>query len=481
MAIALSKLIDSIPAETEISGLALDSRLVKPGDLFFAFQGSQVDGKLFIAEAMQKGASAVLVDADHLVAMQDTPIFFVENLRKKIGDIAAKFYHYPSQKMQMIGVTGTNGKTSCTHFIACALKQLNKACGVVGTLGSGLYGQPFIDTLTTPDPVTLQKTLADFLQKKASHVAMEVSSHSLDQDRIVGIHFAVALFTNLTRDHLDYHGTMEAYGRAKQKLFENFLVDHAVVNYDDAFGRHLLDVVANKSAFAYSLNPQKIKTPLIYAKNITLDLHGIRATVVTPWGEGELHSQLVGQFNLSNLLGVLTTLCLLDIPLATVLQCLSHLRPVPGRMQTLGGGEHPVAVVDYSHTPDSLEKALSTLRENCQGKLYCVFGCGGDRDRGKRPVMAKIAESFADEVILTDDNPRFEDPAQIFQEVMAGFNDTTKVIAIHDRAKAITSTLAKAKKGDCVLIAGKGAEMYQIIKDEKRYFSDVKVVQDFFG
>lgn len=486
--IKLSKLLyhlydTPLHMDPEVTGITLDSREVKPGSLFFAYPGAHLDGREFIEDAIKNGAVAVLAEVDsqyetvHL--KQAVPILPVDQLNQRIGEIAAKFYHDPSKKLKVVGITGTNGKTSCSYFIAEALKNIHVSCGVIGTLGTGLYGDITPGHLTTPDAISLQKRLAQFLEQGAQAVAMEVSSHSIDQGRINGIQFEVAVFTNLTQDHLDYHGTMEAYGAVKKKLFENSLSKYAVINADDNFGKYILNDLSNENMFSYSLSPPlEEKANSIYADKIQLTANGMRANVSTPWGQGEVQTKLIGEFNLGNILATLTSLCLLDIPFEVALNAVNHLSPVPGRMQVLGGENHPLIIVDYSHTPDALEKALVALRRHCEGKLYCLFGCGGDRDRTKRPLMAKIAEQYADQVMLTDDNPRTEDPAQIVQDIMQGFNDPAKIIIQHDRSKAIRDIIQYAKVNDCVLIAGKGAETYQQIGTTKIPFSDIEKVME---
>ena len=470
----------SLP-EIIISHLALDSRLVQPGSLFFALTGTHLDGCQFIDEAVQKGAHAILTENKELAVQwhDKVPIISVPDLRVHTGELAAKFYDYPAKKMQMIGVTGTSGKTSCTQFIAALLHDLNISCGVIGTLGNGLYGSIQAGNLTTPDAITLQKTLAEFFQSGAKMTAMEVSSHSLDQGRVSGMEFDIGIFTNLTRDHLDYHHTMAAYGAAKKRLFDQ--TKHAIVNADDAFGRDILrSFKGRKNVLAYSsdITFRKETHAQIYADPLQFTHSGIKAHLITPWGKTELESSLVGQFNLNNLLAVIAALCLLEIPLSAVIESIRQLRAVAGRMQSLGGDKKPLVVVDYAHKPDALEKVLVALRQQCQGKLYCVFGCGGDRDRGKRPMMAKIAEQYADQVIVTDDNPRHENPAQIVTDILQGFTDASRVIVQHDRSKAIYDSIRFAEMGDCVLIAGKGAETYQQIGDEKFPFNDVDKVRD---
>lgn len=457
--------------DCEIKGLAIDSRQVKSGYLFFAYEGTHHDGSEYIQDAIEKGAVAVLTDSTQKND-KNIPIINVPQLRKKIPDIAAQFYQYPAKSLRIVGVTGTNGKTSCTHFLASSLQQLEISCGVIGTLGNGLYGQTQETNLTTPDAITLQKTFSGFLREGAKAVAMEVSSHSLDQGRIAGIEFEVGVFTNLTRDHLDYHGSMEAYGKAKRKLFD--CSRNAVINLDDAFGRTLIQSLPKETIFSYSTHD---KDATVFANNIDLSISGIKAEIFSPWGQGDLKVPLIGKFNLSNLLAVLTTLCVMNIPFKKALECLSHLSSVPGRMQILGGGKAPLVVVDYSHTPDALEKVLVALRQHCLGKLYCLFGCGGDRDRGKRPVMAKIAETHSDFILVTDDNPRTEDPRQIVTDILKGFVEIDKVQVQHNRSKAIEDIIKYAKEGDCVLIAGKGAETYQQIGNDKIPFSDVEQVE----
>lgn len=473
-----SKISISDQYNREIKGLALDSRQVKQGDLFFAYRGTHLDGRQFIDDAIQKGAAVILSEGDtQILERKNVPVIYMPNLASHIGSIAAKFYGSPSKKMKVIGITGTNGKTSCSHFIASALNEMNQQCGVIGTLGNGLYGAIQAGNLTTPDAVTLQKTLDDFVQSGANYTAMEVSSHSIDQSRINGIDFAVSIFTNLTRDHLDYHGTMENYGNAKKKLFESDATQYSVINADDEFGRKIIaELQDKKPVYAYSTKKQDIKN-LTYADQIHLDSNGIHARIHSLWGEGDLTIGLIGQFNLSNVLAVLTTLCLLGIPFETVCRALETLRSVEGRMQTLGGKQKPLVVVDYAHTPDALEKVLMALRHHCHGKLYCVFGCGGDRDRGKRPLMAKIAEQAADSVFVTDDNPRTEDPEQIFSDITGGFTHPDKIQFQHDRAKTIRDVIQSALPGDCILIAGKGAETYQIIGERKYPFSDIEQVK----
>ncbi|MDR3478538.1 MAG: UDP-N-acetylmuramoyl-L-alanyl-D-glutamate--2,6-diaminopimelate ligase [Gammaproteobacteria bacterium] len=472
-------------ADCDITGLTLDSRHVKAGDLFFACVGTQLDGRQFIDKAILNGAKAVLSEGDaanpSVVWQGDVPIIFIKNLNHQVGKIAARFFQYPAKSLRIVGISGTNGKTSCSHFVAAALTRQGITCGVIGTLGNGLYGNIHPTNLTTPDAITLQAIFADFVTQGAKAVAMEVSSHSLDQGRVDDIPFEVAIFTNLTRDHLDYHGDMATYGAAKKRLYDNALLQHAVINADDDFGQALIQTLhATQDIYAYRVKQsESLSVPTIFADKVHSSIMGLSAVVHTPWGEGQLQTSLIGQFNLSNVLAVLTTLCVMGVPFEAALASLAGLQPVPGRMEALGGQDTPLVVVDYSHTPDALEKALLAIRQHCEGKLYCLFGCGGDRDRGKRPIMAKIAEDYADYVVVTDDNPRHEDPKQIMTDILQGFVDPSKVIVQHDRSKAIQDIIQCAKAGDCILVAGKGAETYQQIGDTKIPFSDVAHVAKF--
>lgn len=471
----------SIPetADCDITRMVLDSRKVSQQDLFVAMKGTALDGRKYIPTALAQGAAAVLFEAenaDEAISFQgDIPLIPMNNLAKKIGQLAARFYDFPAKKLPIIGVTGTNGKTSTTHFIAQCLEALHLPCGVIGTLGCGMYGKLGEAGLTTPDPITLQATLCEMQKQGAKAVAMEVSSHSIDQGRVNGIDYEIGIFTNLTQDHLDYHGDMETYAAVKKRFIAEFPMKYVVINADDARGKQwIVELNQHKKVYAYSTHTALSDVPSIYTSNVQLTLQGIKAQVHTPWGEGELQIGLIGQFNLSNILAVLTALCLHGIPFHAALQQVSRLQSVPGRMQTLGGHGKPLVVVDYSHTPDSLEKALQALRAHTEGKLICVFGCGGDRDQSKRPLMAKIAEQLANQVIVTNDNPRHEKPETIAQQIMQGFVHPERVFVELDRSKAIENSIQLAKAEDCVLIAGKGAEHYQQIGDEKFPFDDVE-------
>jgi UDP-N-acetylmuramoyl-L-alanyl-D-glutamate--2,6-diaminopimelate ligase len=485
----LSKLLKNIVEvsaadDCEIMGLALDSRLVKNGDLFLAYPGATGDGRNYLADAIQQGARAIISEAEGFAVHQaiPVPLFKVPKLQKQVTHIAGQFYNHPSAKMKVIGVTGTNGKSSISYFIAEALRMQNIKCGLIGTLGSGFWPILQYGTHTTPDPISLQQLMHDFYEQHTQAVAMEVSSHGLDQGRVDAIQFYLAVFTNLTRDHLDYHGSMENYRSAKKRLFSRPSLKYAVINADDDFGLELIEEFFDKLPIvAYTAKQAKTKVQTISAYDIKLNAGGFTANISSHWGEGILHSKLLGRFNLSNLLVVLAVLGIMGIPFSKILESLAALKTAPGRMEILGGGKKTSAVVDFAHTPDALEKVLLTLREHCFGKIWCVFGCGGDRDRGKRPLMGRIAERFSDHLIITDDNPRTEDPEQITNDILQGMLYPRSAEVKHDRHAAIAHAIKCAMVGDVVLIAGKGHEPWQIIGKEKLLFNDTEEVLKVLG
>ncbi|MDH4133784.1 MAG: UDP-N-acetylmuramoyl-L-alanyl-D-glutamate--2,6-diaminopimelate ligase [Gammaproteobacteria bacterium] len=455
-----------------IHGLALDSRQVGQNTLFLAVPGQHADGRQFMAGAVARGAVAVAYESDSYVP-EDRAInaFGIANLRDYIGVIADRFYDSPSRKLRVIGVTGTNGKTTTTHLLAQVLDTPERRCGLIGTLGGGFPGGLDPSQHTTPDAVSVQRQLAGFVEAGASTVCMEVSSHALDQARVNGVVFDIAVFTNLTRDHLDYHGDMQSYAAAKAKFFEFPQLAAAVINRDDEFGRELATRLAKRIPLvSYGFEAGDVR-----ALAVEPSIEGLEIRVVTPQGVTTLRSPLLGRFNAANLLAVLAVLLVAGMPLAEAAARLSRAQPVSGRMERFGGNALPLVVVDYAHTPDALEKALTALREHTRGKLFCVFGCGGDRDRGKRPLMGAIAERLADAVVVTDDNPRHEDAAAIRNEIRAGMQRTPTVVA--DRVAAIRTALAEAAHGDIVLVAGKGHEDYQQIGGERLPYSDRDTVQ----
>ncbi|MCE9632842.1 MAG: UDP-N-acetylmuramoyl-L-alanyl-D-glutamate--2,6-diaminopimelate ligase [Methylophilales bacterium] len=450
--------------------LVSDSRQVQTGDTFIAYPGEAVDGRHFIAQAIENGASSVVWDEDDFSwnVQHHTPNFAVHNLREQVGEIASEFYGEPSQKLWVIGVTGTNGKTSCSHWLAQALNHLGRKTAVIGTLGNGFPENLTKAINTTPDPILLQRSLANYLTAGANSIAMEVSSHALVQGRVNGMKFDVALLTNLSRDHLDFHGDMNAYAAAKRILFTWPNLQTAVLNADDAFGASLASELDAVKVLTYGFNQADV-----CGSKLKLSDTGLSMKVTTPQGQTELQANVLGRFNAYNLLAVLAALLASDVDLQDAVKALAQVKSVTGRMQTLGGGDLPLVVVDYAHTPDALEKVLNTLREQCRGQLVCVFGCGGNRDQGKRPLMGKTASDLADFTIVTSDNPRQEDPLAIIGQVVKGVQGQHRIET--DRATAIRFAINMANSGDIVLLAGKGHEDTQHIGDTLFPFNDALI------
>ncbi len=453
------------------AALTADSRAVRPGDVFLALPGQVHDGRQHIPTALGAVPGGVLWDPQGFNWDPAWTRFnrAVPALRTHAAALAATWWRQPSEALWMIGITGTNGKTSCSHWLAQALTDLGRRTAAVGTLGNGFPGALAGASHTTPDAVTLQGLLAAYREAGAAGVAMEVSSHALDQGRVAGVAFDVAVLTNLSRDHLDYHGDMAAYGEAKARLFGWPGLQWAVLNLDDAFGQRLNhDLrVGPVRCLGYG-----IETGDVRATRLTLAATGLHMQVATPWGTGELSVPLIGRFNAHNLLACLATLLASDVPLPDALTALASIQPVSGRMQRLGGAGLPDVIVDYAHTPDALDKTLATLRDLTPGRLICVFGCGGGRDKGKRPLMGGIAAARADLAIVTSDNPRNEDPAAIAADILAGMPPGQRVLL--DRAEAIQAAIAEARAGDIVLVAGKGHEDYQESHGARRHFSDIE-------
>lgn len=470
--------IDALAAGRRV---VADSRKIQPGDVFLAFRGEYADGRKYIASAIEAGASGVIWEAEDFSWNDAWPVanVGVPQLREQAGIVAAHLLGNPAQSLWVAGITGTNGKTSVANWLAQAFTFAGGKGGVLGTVGNGFPGALEPSTHTTLDAVALQGWYRRLADEGATHVAMEVSSHGLDQARAHGVKIDCAVFTNLTRDHLDYHGDMDQYGAAKARLFEWEGLKTAVINQDDAFGRKLVEIAQAEKVVTYGLNGGDIR-PL----RLEVSLDGIRMQVTTPQGEADIHSPLVGRFNASNLLASLGVLLAAGVDLNVAVKALGKIAPAPGRMQRLGGKNMPLVVVDYAHTPDALEKALDALRESMagSGRLICVFGCGGNRDRGKRALMGEIACRIADSVVITSDNPRNEAPQNIIQDIVsgvAGVPGTGKAnYAIEsDRAHAIRDAIDLARPGDVVLIAGKGHENYQEIKGECHHFDDVEQAQ----
>ncbi len=458
-----------------LAALTADSRRAGPGIAFAAYPGTAHDGRAFIPQAIAAGAPAVLWEEDHFLWDPAWPVpnLAVPGLKSRIGEIAACVYGDPASRLSMIGVTGTNGKTSVTHWIAQALNFIGTPSAVIGTLGNGFTDRLSPATNTTPDAVALQEMLARYLEQGARACAMEVSSHGLHQGRVNGCRFDIAVLTNLSRDHLDYHGSMEAYAAAKAELFAWPGLAHAVLNLDDDFGRALVQKAGRARVVGYGFERGEV-----VAEAVREGREGMTLSLNTAWGRAELEAALLGRFNAFNLMAALAVLLVSGIPLERACAALAQVRPPVGRMQTLGGGERPLVVVDYAHTPDALEKVLKTLRPLAgAGRVICVFGCGGNRDKGKRPLMGRAAAQGADLIYVTSDNPRNEDPLAIIADILHGVKTDTALME-PDRAQAISRAVAEADANDIVLIAGKGHEDYQEVQGQKLHFSDVDMAHD---
>ena len=481
-AMLLSELLpelEGLSAELAVTGLVQDSREVAPGDAFVAIAGFGAHGLHFVDAARAAGASAILFEPpapDDLPAPDDA--IAVPGLRKRMGAMADQFHGQPSAAMTTVGVTGTNGKTSTVQLLAQAWTLRGQKAGTVGTLGAGVWPKIVPTGFTTPLVLRLHALLAELRDEGAQAVAMEVSSHALDQGRVDGVHFDVGVFTNLTRDHLDYHGDMASYGAAKARLFDWPGLRAAAVNLDDAFGRELFAAVGGK-VHAIGFSSRGAAGASVRAEDLHLDGRGIRFMLHAGGQAHPVRSPLLGRFNVDNLLAVAATLFALGMAPALVAETLSQLVPVDGRMNRLGGeAGQPLVVIDYAHTPDALEQALASLRGHTAGRLLCVFGCGGERDTGKRPQMAAIAERLADRVVVTDDNPRREDGDGIVAGILSGFADPSRVMVQRDRARAIALAIAEAGADDVVLVAGKGHEPYQEIDGIRHPFDDTEVARD---
>jgi UDP-N-acetylmuramoyl-L-alanyl-D-glutamate--2,6-diaminopimelate ligase len=469
--------------------LHADTRSLAAGDVFLAYAVDGADNRPFIDGAIERGAAAVLYQPENFTgAVEPSLALAVPALNELAGSIASGWYGDPSDAMRVVGVTGTNGKTSCSQWIAAALNGLGTRCAIIGTLGTGMPGHLVHTGFTTPDAPQLQRSLAQLRDAGVQAVAMEVSSHALHQGRVNGTAFDIAVFTNLTQDHLDYHGTFAAYEAAKAHLFAWPELSCAVINYDDEAGRRLLaSTRGHARTIAYALGA-RTEAPDAAAPQADAWLHAanVRATATgtafhlstSDWGDAEVEVQTLGAFNVSNLLGVLGALLAADVPFDAALAELTKLQPVNGRMQRLGGrlqNDEPLVVIDYAHTPDALEKTLEALRPMAvarDGELICMFGCGGDRDATKRPLMGAIAEKLADGVVVTSDNPRSEDPQKILDQIAAGMKDASKARRIEDRASAILQAIRGAAREDVIVLAGKGHEATQEIMGKKRAFSD---------
>ncbi|MBS0364454.1 MAG: UDP-N-acetylmuramoyl-L-alanyl-D-glutamate--2,6-diaminopimelate ligase [Proteobacteria bacterium] len=475
------------PADVRVSDVTLDSREVRPGTLFLAMRGARHHGLQFLPQVLAGGARAVLYEPrDRPQSLPAIPaqtwMAPLPQLAQHAGVIADRFFGAPSARLTVAGITGTNGKTTCAWLLAQALRQCRGPAAYMGTLGYGLPSQLVAGEHTTADAVSLQRQLAALAASGAAYVSMEVSSHALDQQRVAGVRFNTAAFTNLTRDHLDYHGTMAAYGDAKARLFAWPGLAQRIVNVDDPFGARLAATAGAGRLIVSCRTAEPVAADgYVRASRVVPTESGLIINLDTSWGSAQLPVRLIGEFNADNVITVLAVMLGWEIPLAEAVRALSASRAAIGRMEMFGGGTAPLAIVDYAHTPDALAKALRATRQHCRGRLRVVFGCGGDRDAGKRPLMGQIAAELADEVILTDDNPRTEDPVQIVAQIRAGIPGQQRVLVEHDRARAIESALARSTAADAVLIAGKGHEDYQIVGRERRPFSDQRVVARALG
>lgn len=474
----MMSMMEWLPEHSELAGIkavdiTLDSREVTRGSVFIALKGFRSDGHAFIESAIEKGAVAILCERPVTVRQDGAiPICVVDQLRQRLGQLAHQFYGSVTNELRVVGITGTNGKTSTCQFVAQSLDFLGRRCGIIGTNGQGLWGQ-LSDTLnTTPDVIRLHEEISRQSAQGAEFCAMEVSSHGLDQGRVDGLHFSTAVFTNLSRDHLDYHSSMEAYFEAKWRLMRWPGLRNAVVNIDDEWARKNLDRIEADRVWTYAMDAEAD----VQAVDISCHEAGIDAKVKTPGANTELNLRLLGRFNLSNALAALTVMLAEGVPVNTAARVISNCNPVKGRMETLRSAYSPTVVVDYAHTPDALAKALQSCREHVSGRLGVIFGCGGDRDGGKRPQMAKVAESYADFIVVTDDNPRAESSEQIISDIETGFSADADYRVIPDRGDAIVKTLQSCDRSDVLLIAGKGHESYQEIDGHRQPFSDQDTV-----
>ena len=476
--------------DTRVLDITLDSREVRSGSLFFALPGRSAHGLKFAAEAAARGASVVLWEpcADVPPPKLPATVFAaaVPGLKNMVGRIADRFFNWPSSHMRITGITGTNGKTTCAYLLAQCLDRLGSKAAYIGTIGWGRIGSLNSPTLTTPDVVNLHRELAQLRASGVREVAMEVSSQALDQDRIAAVRIHAAAFTNLSRDHLDYHETMAAYGAAKARLFEAPDLQHIILNVGDAFGREcarsLSGTVPLTAVWVGAGDAGWLAERALCATQVDLNVHGISMQVDGSFGKLTVDTKLLGRFNAENSLVVIACLLALGASLAEAARALAECVAPPGRMEVVepAAPGKPMAVVDYAHTPDALAKALGALREHCKGTLWCVFGCGGDRDSGKRAIMGSVADELADRIIVTDDNPRSENPQAITRAIASGIK-TRPVQVIHDRGEAIGTALNEARAADVVLIAGKGHEDYQIYGETRRSFSDRREAQRYLG
>ncbi|CAM2779274.1 UDP-N-acetylmuramoyl-L-alanyl-D-glutamate--2,6-diaminopimelate ligase [Moritella viscosa] len=476
----------NIDFELAVNALIIDSRKVQAGDCFVAINGHALDGRRFIGNALQCGATVVLKDADiqgehgHIEYVDGIPIVAFFGLNKALSALADSFYQFPSQQLKLVGVTGTNGKSTITQIIANWVTLLNGKAGVMGTIGNGLFDQLVQTENTTGSGLDVQAEIASQVQQGAELCAMEVSSHGLIQGRVNSLDFDVALFTNLTRDHLDYHGDMDNYADAKKILFQG-AVKHRILNVDDTYGKAWSQQWPDAIRFSVQQDLSAYSGAFLYCHDLNFDTGGFNCELKTSWGEGTLRCGLIGEFNASNVVAACASLLALGYDLDDLLQVAPKLTAVCGRMELFKQAGQAACVVDYAHTPDALEKALQALRVHCEGKLWCIYGCGGDRDTGKRPIMAQVAEQFADMAVITDDNPRTESASSIVADMKIGLANPDVMQVIHDRRSAIHWAMEQSRADDIILVAGKGHEDYQIIGVDKHHYSDRETIREMLS
>lgn len=483
----LSPWLENAP-ERVLREMALDSRVAAAGDLFVAVSGHEKDGRCYIPQAIAQGVAAVIAEAEGeapnatVREQHGVPIIYLSQLNKHLSALAGRFYQQPGAALRLVGVTGTNGKTTTTQLLAQWAQLLGECSAVMGTVGNGLLGQVHTSENTTGSAVDIQHLLRSLVTQGATFAAMEVSSHGLVQDRVAALPFAASAFTNLSRDHLDYHGDMEQYEHAKWQLFSTHHSGEKVINADDDVGQRWLAKIPDAVAVTLEQRlPENWSGRWLAATEVRYQDSGASIDFDSSWGKGALKSHLLGSFNVSNLLIAAATMLSLGYSLADLCRTSAQLQPVCGRMEVFTAPGMPTVVVDYAHTPDALEKALEAARLHCQGQLWCVFGCGGDRDKGKRPLMGGVAEQYADQVIVTDDNPRSEDPRAIVNDILSGMLDAGKALAVPGRAEAVTSAIMQAQPDDVIVIAGKGHEDYQLVGGRRLDYSDRVTVARLLG
>lgn len=461
-----------------VSGIELDSRKIKQGDLFIALKGDHVDGRDFTNTAIENGARVVIEESknDQVRYLGDSIIIESTSIKNKVSAVAARFYDDPSKKLKVIAITGTNGKSTCVSLLAQLLNAQGIKCGTVGTLGYGFVDEELLATgMTTPDAVECQRILFELLCAGAEAVAIEASSHGLSQKRLAAVDISFGVFTNLTRDHLDYHAGFGDYKRTKFSLFVDVEKPISIVNVDDESGKELFDLLTemNRNVHSYSLmNP----SANIYVRELECLEDGFLLELDTPWGAGEAKLNIIGDFNIYNLLSILSVACELGCDFHGTLDAIQQLHGAKGRVERVGEGDSNISVyIDYAHTPDALEKTISVMKKHTKKNVWVVFGCGGDRDRGKRCLMGNVAGAYANKIVVTSDNPRTENPQSIIQDILTGLSGIENVKVIEDRRKAIEFAIVEADTEDCVLIAGKGHEDYQEIGRVRYPFSDLDV------